>query len=58
MTPEERAELAELDRELTAFEAAARGWDRWSLFRDSNDNVRPMTPQERAGMDELLGAIR
>lgn len=57
MTPEERAEGAEIDRELTEFEAAIRGWDRWSLFRDSNDNVRPPTPTERASLDALIKEI-
>jgi hypothetical protein len=52
-----RTDLADLNRDLTAFEAAKRGWDAWSLFRDSNDNVRPPTPPERAELDALLKEI-
>lgn len=53
MTPAERADLADLERELGALEAASNGWDRWCLFRDSNDNVRPLTPQERLNLETL-----
>jgi hypothetical protein len=54
VTPAERADLADLEREMGALEAASNGWDRWCLFRDSNDNVRPLTPQERLDLDALL----
>lgn len=40
--------------ELTAFESAVHGWDRWAMLRDSDDNVRPLTPKERKDLDALL----
>lgn len=53
-----RTDTADLEREMTALEAASLGWDRWCLFRDSNDNVRPLTPRESADLVALVKEIR